>query len=202
MDIHTMRPVFSLVKARKRYASNPCKNPVQRFEHHHLLAEFAEHCSRFKADVTPANHHDALCRRQFGQYAVDVGTRAHCVYAREITAGAGQASRHSPAGPDEPPITNPSPVIERHLVCAGVDRLDSPAELQREPLLIPEPRGPNEQAVKRLLPREVFLRERRARVRQFALFPDQCDRSVEPDLAQRDGRLGTALTRPDDEDVE
>ena len=202
MDVHTMSPVFSLVKARQGYAYNSCEKPVERFEHHHLLADPAEHCSRFKTDVTAADYHDALCRRQFGQYAVNVGTRAHRVHAREITAGAGQASRHSPAGPDEPPIANPNPVIERHPVCGGIDRLDAPAKVQREPLLSPELGWPNEQAVKGLLPREVFLRERRALVGQFALFPDQCDRSVEADPAQRDGHLGTALTCPDHEDIE
>ena len=51
MDLNAMRPMFSLIKTRKRFTSDPCQHTIHRFQHRHLLAEIGEEALLIAEDV-------------------------------------------------------------------------------------------------------------------------------------------------------
>ena len=65
-ELDAARPMLVLVEIRDLRRRDPGQHPVERLDHHHLLAERAENRRCFEADIAAADDRDPADRVQLG----------------------------------------------------------------------------------------------------------------------------------------
>ena len=165
------------------------------------MPSLAQHRRRFEADIAAADHDDAADVRQFGQHGIDIGAAADRVNAGKIAAGAGEAAGYAAGRPDQSAIADPPRVPQHDLTGRRIDRGGRHAEDHLHGALAPKGGRADQNALERLLARQIILRERRALIGQLRLGADHADAACEAELAERDRGLRAAMPRAHDQDV-
>jgi hypothetical protein len=186
-------------KARQRLAGDARQHAVLGLDDGDGHAALAHDGRGFEPDIATADYDHRLRRVQLGLEPVDVVAVADVVHALQIAPFTPQAARVAAGRPDEAVVLHDFAPREAQCVRARGNLLDPPSQQKVDPPVDPVLRRADVQALERALAAEVFLRERRALIRQVGLGADDGDRAVEPVLTQGDGAFGARVPRAHDD---
>ncbi|GGD52051.1 hypothetical protein GCM10010989_27700 [Croceicoccus pelagius] len=135
------------------------QHPRQCFDKDDFASNFAKYGSCFETDIAAANDDNAMgARAQTGYNAIDIGAAPNAMYPLEMGSWAAQHSRFAPRSPDKRPVSESSVVLRNGDMGFSVDRHNVAAQFDLDFLAVPELSRSDQQAFKRLIASEIFLR--------------------------------------------
>ncbi len=201
VDAHALARVLGLVERGDLGAGHATHHASGHLEHGHLQAEPACGGGHLQPDVAAADDHHAPSRGALGADAVGIGNGAQVVHAGQVGAWRREPARTTAGSQHQCVVGQHQPVIEPHVLLARRDLAHAPPELSVHLAFGEELRRSDEQPLALERAGQVFLRQRRALVRQPRLIAHHRQLSRKALAAQGIDGLHGGLPAPRDHDL-